>query len=146
MVSESTYACTVSLLAFRKVRCMITPVFAAGSFWPARSTSTVSPALTSSTSSGGSSTPASILPASSAAVRLACEPTAMMFTSLSGSSPADFSAARVAKSLDGRDALLRIELVGIDRREVRDDHQVAAAGVGTQGLRTAELANLDAAG
>src|SRR5438309_1328772 len=39
---------------------MITPVFAAGSFWAARSMSGVSPALTSSTSSGGSSTPASI--------------------------------------------------------------------------------------
>src|SRR5260221_11585452 len=60
----------------------------------------MSPALTSSMSSGGSSTPASIEPASSAGVRLAWEPTATMVTSLSGSRAAALSAARVAMSLE----------------------------------------------
>ncbi len=76
------------------------PVFAAGSFCDARSMIGFRPAFTSSSSSGGSSTPASMDPFRSAAVRFACEPTATIWTSLSGSRPLAFSAARVAMSLE----------------------------------------------
>src|SRR6185436_16872931 len=46
---------------------------------------------------------------------------------------------------EARDALLDVKLVRIDRGEVRDDHEVSAAGVRAQSLRAAELPDLDAA-